>query len=269
MYKVEREDGKGGERMLHRNNLLHLGSSLADEVKEKDKNNSSVDIEGLTNSSTRATPTPTPGNLKKLQTSKPRNKKVEIETEKEEDDSLFVVTETTDNSVNEIEEVDDELVDDLATHTQGRNLSTHEISDYMDHDPDQTDEGLSEVENVVTEEETSVKVVPEPRRLLPADATETEGNTSVDTSDNAAGNIMQRSTRFKQKPLWPRQGDFFYANYRKECSFTVSVKSFHVVTIGTRYCVCNYKRCRSHIINDRTSFQEGGEGVAEVDFNCL
>ena len=209
VYKVEREDGKGGERMLHRNNLLHLGSSLADEVKETDKNKSSVDSEGLTNSSTRATPTPTPRNLKKLPTPKPRNKKVEIDTEKEEDDNLFVVTETTDNCANEKSEVDDELVVDLATYTQERNLSTHEISDYMDHDPDQTDEGLSEVENVVTEEETSVKVVPEPRRLLPADATETEGNTSVDTSDNAAGNIMQRSTRFKQKPLWPRQGDFF------------------------------------------------------------
>ena len=41
VYKVEREDGEGGERMLHRNNLLHLGSSLADEVKEPDKNKSS------------------------------------------------------------------------------------------------------------------------------------------------------------------------------------------------------------------------------------
>ena len=210
VYKVEREDGKGGERILLRNNLLHLGSSLADEVKEPDKNKSSVDSEGLTEYSTRATPTPAPRNLKKLPTPKPRNKKVEIETEKEEDDSLFVVTETTDNCANEIEEVDDELVVDLATDTQGNNVSTHETSDYMDngdaHDPDQTDEGLSEDDNVVTEEETSVKVVPEPRRLLPADATETEGHTSVDNSENAAGNI-RRSTRFKQKPLWQRQGD--------------------------------------------------------------
>ena len=37
VYKAEREDGKGGERMLHRNNLLHLGSSLAGKVKEPDK----------------------------------------------------------------------------------------------------------------------------------------------------------------------------------------------------------------------------------------
>ena len=35
-----------------------------------------------------------------------------------------------------------------------------------------------------------------------------EKNTSVGTSDNAAGNIIQRSTRFKQKPLLQRQGDF-------------------------------------------------------------
>ena len=82
MYKVEREDGKGGERMLHRNNLLHLGSSLADEVKEPDKTKSSVDSEGLTNCSTRATPTPAPRSLKKLPTPKHRNKKVERETEK-------------------------------------------------------------------------------------------------------------------------------------------------------------------------------------------
>ena len=208
--KVEREDGKGGARILHRNNLLHLGSSLADEVKEPDKNKSSVDSEGLTNSSTRATPTPAPRNLMILPTPKPRNKKVEIETEKEEDESLFVVTETTDNCANEIEEVDDALVVDLATNAQGNNVSTHETSDFMDnedaHNPDQTDEGLLEDENV-TEEETSVKVVPEPRRPLPADATETEGNTSVDTSENAAGNI-RRSTRFKQRPLWQRQGDF-------------------------------------------------------------
>ena len=206
VYKVEREDGKGGERMLHRNNLLHLGSCLADEVKEPDKNKSSVDSEGLTNSS-RATPTPAPRNLKKLPTPKPRNNKVEIETEKEEDDSLFVVTETTDKCENEIEEVDDALAVDLATNTQDNNVSTHETSDIMDnedaHDPDQTDEG----ENVVAEEETSVKTVLEPRRPLPADDTETEGNTSVDTSLNAAGNI-RRSTRFRQKPLWQRQGDF-------------------------------------------------------------
>ena len=207
VYKVEREDGKGGERMLHRNNLLHLGSSLADEVREKDKNKSTVDSDGLTNSSTRATPTPAPRNLKKSPTPKPRIKKVEIETEKEEDDSLFVVTETTDNVANEIEEVEDELVADLATDTEGNNVSTHETSDLKDnedaHDPDQTDEG----ENVVAEEETSVKTVLEPRRPLPADDTETEGNTSVDTSENAAGNI-RRSTRFRQKPLWQRQGDF-------------------------------------------------------------
>ena len=206
VYKVEREDGKGGERMLHRNNLLHLGSCLADEVKEPDKNKSSVYSEGLTNSS-RATPTPAPRNLKKLPTPKPRIKKVEIETEKEEDDSLFLVTETTDNGAHEIEEVEDELVADLATDTEGNNVSTHETSDHMDnedaHDPDQTDEG----ENVVAEEETSVKTVLEPRRRLPADDTETEGNTSVDTSENAAGNI-RRSTRYKQKPLWQRQGDF-------------------------------------------------------------
>ena len=45
--------------------------------------------------------------------------------------------------------------------------------------------------------------------LEDADATENEGNTSVDTSDNAAENIIQRSIRFKQKPLlWQRQGDF-------------------------------------------------------------
>ena len=116
---------------------------------------------------------------------------------------MFVVTETTDNCANEIEEVDDALVVDLATDTQGSNVSTHKISDYMDnedaHDPDKTNEGLSEDENVVTEEETSVKVVPEPRRSLPADATETEGNTSGDTSENAAGTI-RRSTRLKQKP---------------------------------------------------------------------
>ena len=122
---------------------------------------------------------------------------------------MFVVTETTDYCANEISEVNDELVVDLATDTQGKNVSTHEISDYMDnedaHDPDQTNEGLSEGENVVTEEETSVKVVPEPRRPLSADATETEGNTTVDTSDNAAGNIIRRSTRFKQKPKWQRQ----------------------------------------------------------------
>ena len=101
---------------------------------------------------------------------------MEIETEKE-DDSLFVVTDTTDNYANEIPGVDDELVVDLGTDTQGSNESTHEIFDYMDnedaHDPDQTDEGLSEDDNVVTEEETSVTVVPEPRRPLPADATET------------------------------------------------------------------------------------------------
>ena len=212
VYKVEREDGKGCERMLHRDNLLHLGSSLAGEVKEPDKNNSSVDIEGLTNSSTRASPTPTPRNLKTLPTPKPRYKKLEIETEEEEDDSLFVVTKTTDTCVNEISEVDDELVVDYATCTQENNVSTHKLSDYMDnedaHDPDQTD-GLSENENVDTEEETLVKVVPEPRRLLSADATENEGNTPVDTSDNAAENIIQRSIRFKQKPLlWQRQGDF-------------------------------------------------------------
>ena len=80
-------------------------------------------------------------------------------------------------------------------------MSTHEISDYIDnedaHDPDQTDKGLSEDENIITEEETLVKVVPQPRRPLPADATETEGNTSVGTSYDAAGNIIQRSTRFK------------------------------------------------------------------------
>ena len=69
MYKVEREDGKGGERMLHRNNLLHLGSCLADEVKEPDKNKSSVDSEGLTNSS-RATPTPAPLKFKEITNSK-------------------------------------------------------------------------------------------------------------------------------------------------------------------------------------------------------
>ena len=204
VYKVEREDGKGGERMLHRNNLLHLGSCLADEVKEPDKSKASVDSEGLTNSS-RATPTPAPRNLKKLPTPKP--KKVEIETEKEEDDSLFVVTETTDNVANEIDEIDDASVVDLATDTDGNNVSTHETSDFMDnedaHDPDQTDEG----ENVVAEEETSVKTVLEPRKRLPADDTETEGNTSVDSSENAAGNI-RRSTRYKQKPLWQRQGDF-------------------------------------------------------------
>ena len=71
-----------------------------------------------------------------------------METEKEEDDSLFVVTETTDNGANEIEEVDDELVVDFATDKQGSNVNTHKISDYMDnedaHDPDQTDEGLPE-----------------------------------------------------------------------------------------------------------------------------
>ena len=103
---------------------------------------------------------------------------------------MFFVTETTDNCANKISEVDDELVVDLATDTQGNNVSTHEISDYIDnedaHDQDQTDKGLSEDENIITEEETSVKVVPEPRRPLPADATKTEGNTSVDTSDNAA-----------------------------------------------------------------------------------
>ena len=65
VYKVEKEDGKGGERMLHRNNLLHVGSSLAEEVKEPDTNKSSVDSEGLTNSSTRAKHTPAPRNLKK------------------------------------------------------------------------------------------------------------------------------------------------------------------------------------------------------------
>ena len=120
---------------------------------------------------------------------------------------MFVVTETTDKCENEIEEVDDALAVDLATNTQDNNVSTHETSDIMDnedaHDPDQTDEG----ENVVAEEETSVKTVLEPRRPLPADDTETEGNTSVDTSLNAAGNI-RRSTRFRQKPLWQRQGDF-------------------------------------------------------------
>ena len=68
-------------------------------------------------------------------------------------------------------------------------------------DLDQTDEGLSEDENVDTEEETSIKVVPKPRRLLSTDASENEGKTSVDTSDNAAENIIQRSIRFKQKPL--------------------------------------------------------------------
>ena len=72
----------------------------------------------MTNSSTRATPTPAPRNFKKLPTPKPRNKKVEIETEIEEDDSLFVVTETTDNCANEKSEVDDEFVVDLATDTQ-------------------------------------------------------------------------------------------------------------------------------------------------------
>ena len=118
--------------------------------------------------------------FKEITNSITKNKKVEIETEKE-DDSLFVVTDTTDNYANEIPGVDDELVVDLATDTQGSNESTHEISDYMDsenaHDPDQTDECLSEDDNVVTEEETSVKVVPEPRRPLPADATETEKKT--------------------------------------------------------------------------------------------
>ena len=166
----------------------------------------------MTNSSTRATPTPAPRNLKKLPTPKSRNKKVEIETEIEEDDSLFIVTETTDNCANEKSEVDDDLVVDLATDTQQSNVSSHEISDYMDnddaHDPDQTEDGLSEDKNVVTEEEASVKVVPEPRRPLQADATETKGNTSVDTSDNAAGNIIQRPSKFKQKPLWQSQGDF-------------------------------------------------------------
>ena len=69
------------------------------------------------------------------------------------------------------------------------------------HDPDQRDEGLSEGQNFVTEKKTSVKVVAEPRRPLSADATENNGNTSVDTSNNAAGIIIRRSTRFKQKPL--------------------------------------------------------------------
>ena len=81
---------------------------------------------------------------------------------------MFVVTKTTDTCVNEISEVDDELVVDYATCTQENNVSTHELSDYMDnedaHYPDQTDEGLSEDENVDTEEETLVKSVPEPRR---------------------------------------------------------------------------------------------------------
>ena len=79
-------------------------------------------------------------------------------------------------------------------------MSTQGKSDYMDnedaHDPDQTDEGLSEVKDVVTEEETSVNVVSKPRRPLSADATETEVNTSVDISDYAAGNIIRRSIRF-------------------------------------------------------------------------
>ena len=125
---------------------------------------------------------------------------------------MFVVTETTGNCANENLEVYDELVVDLASDTQRSNVSSHEISDYMDnedaHDPDQTVEGLSGDANVVTEEETAVKVVPEPRRPLPADATEIEGNSSVDTSDNAVGNIIRRPSRFKQKPLWQRQGDF-------------------------------------------------------------
>ena len=47
---------------------------------------------------------------------------------------MFVVTETTDNCANKISEVDDELVVDLATDTQGNNVSTHGISDYMDNE---------------------------------------------------------------------------------------------------------------------------------------
>ena len=60
---------------------------------------------------------------------------------------MFVITETTDNCANDISELDDELVVDLATDTQGNNVSTQGISDYMDnedaHDPDQTYEGIS------------------------------------------------------------------------------------------------------------------------------
>lgn len=225
VYKVKRKDGEGSERTLHRNNLLHLGNTLADDIEGSESSRSSVDTdESTTNAAIPQTHKTTPVPQPRKRTPMPKVRKITNEretvretvrdsrTKSDEEDDVIVVTQTTTLGKNEIQgeasasQAASSAADDKTEETEY--MSTHEIVDLMDngdaHDPDQQLSNL-------TEEETSVKtgfqVEDVPSRRGEA---ETEADASVHQDEISNGNqtSVRRSQRVRKKPAWQTQGDY-------------------------------------------------------------
>ena len=239
VYKVKRVDGEGPERVLHRNNLLHLGNALLDETEGPDTNSSVVvkDAEsaepGKSTKESAAKPTPIPRpRRKKVSTSSQQKTDVRDTVENDEETQIVVVTETTAKSAEidkivEEEEEEDEAID-TADSTAGTvsspvahtatddeksdsEVSTHEYPDHMvdgdAHEPDQviSESDVSDNETVNTEDDTSVQtVVGEEDMPRGGDSVETDAEASVQRTEQGP----RRSGRKRQKPEWLRKGEY-------------------------------------------------------------
>ena len=238
VYKVKRVDGEGLERILHRNNLLHLGNSLLDETEGPERIKSPVSAKEpvVLESGKSAEHSAAIETKRQAPVPRPRKRTSKSETMEEtvksndEEQQIVVVTETTTKN----EEIKDKIVDkgDRTTDTKDSTadtvsspvapsatddersdsleVSTHELPGHMvdgdAHDPDQILSDLSDNEAAVAEDDTSAKTVFQAEDLPREGSTvDADADASVQVTEDE---VPRRSERVRKKTEWQRKGDY-------------------------------------------------------------
>ena len=211
VYKVKRENGEGSERIFHRNNLLHLGNRLLDEIEGSEVIPPAlVEEEARADNKSKATPVPRPRRKLPNKRDKKETETVRNESrtslDEDETESLVVIETTFEDREDENVENGPSLVASSAADDEKdeiANVSTHEAAGLMDdgdaHHSDQQLTDVSTDETVVTEENTSERTTFQAEGGEVSEVGDTEANTSVQVTEDSG---LRRSKRVRKKPDW-------------------------------------------------------------------
>ncbi|MCG8035390.1 MAG: DDE-type integrase/transposase/recombinase [Candidatus Thiodiazotropha taylori] len=223
VYKVEREDGMGDERTLHRNHLLHLGVKLQSQCRNTHKMTDSRDDEIDNGDMSLSDDTVKTGREEKsCEKHNTVQVKIPDSTEDSEDDDIVVsqttkiVKETSDANVSGITETvvsEGIVIEEVGSQSSSQDGSM-EREDALppDHHYDPMafeDAHLSDhEENITDKERTSVDIdgtLDEEERISPV---ESKGSKKEKCQGEPGNVCLRRSTRQKRKPKWQESGDY-------------------------------------------------------------
>ncbi|MCG7878261.1 MAG: DDE-type integrase/transposase/recombinase [Candidatus Thiodiazotropha taylori] len=246
VYKVKKENGDGSERTLHRNNLFHLGSYLADEESKIEK---SEHMPTEDSKSASKTPIPKPrrkpplvkarplqGETKRktatndesvsdteedmveVHTTKSSSQSAELNVDKE--DGAVVIETTLQSQYEEEEEEDEEEEEEeeeesssaagTAENEKHRSdMSTHALADPVVYE----DAHVPDQQTVGNGNQRDVQTITDPdSSVQQSDQSHLQAEASLgkeNTTEKVAKDpTIRRSVRAKKKPAWQQSGDY-------------------------------------------------------------